>query len=105
MTNTGALDLTVRPVSCLDPQSGPDTLLEALTGLHHLPPLGGTDGPVPQVPQTGEVGAGPGQGCHREEGEGDDQETLLAGGQRDDQSPQLSQRVHTQYVGQTGVSQ
>lgn len=76
-----------------------------LVGPHHLPPLGGTDGPVPEVTQAGQVGARLGQGGDREEGERDHQETLLAGGKGDDQSAQFSQRVHSQDVCQTCVSQ
>ena len=63
LTDTGALDRAVRPAR-RDPQPGPDVLLEDLWRPHHVSPLGRADGPVPQVSQTGQVGAGLGQGGH-----------------------------------------
>ena len=63
LTDTGALDRAVRSPR-RDPQPGPDVLLEDLGWPHHVPPLGRADGPMSQVSQTGQVGAGLGQGGH-----------------------------------------
>merc|ERR1719242_772604 len=102
LTHGGALD-GLGPVRQY-PDSGPGGLLQGGRPHCHLPPLARTDGPVSEVAQTDEAGAGLSQGGHGHESQGDDQHALLAGGKGDDQSPQLRQRVDTEDITDAGVS-
>ena len=68
-------------------------------------PVTRADGPMSQVSHTLELRTAGGQGGHRQEGQGDDQELLLAGRHRDDQPLEASQWVVLEDGGQTLVCQ
>ena len=68
-------------------------------------PVTRTDGPMSQVSHTLELRTAGGQGGHRQQGQGDDQELLLAGRHGDDQSLEAGQWVVLEDGGQTLVCQ
>jgi len=103
----GAASRTSRPQTRGYLELGPDALLEVarLVMTSDVSPVTRTDGPMSQVSHTLELRTAGGQGGHRQEGQGDDQELLLAGWHGDDQPLEASQWVVLEDGGQALVCQ